>query len=69
MDIAQSDKPILSVFSKKYATDQYGGYLGLSVIVYRVLSGRDLPPVSDVDIIRTGGSHGSAISLDDTGPA
>ncbi len=38
------DKPILSVFSKKYATDQYGGYLGLSVFVYRVLSGGDYRP-------------------------
>ncbi len=44
MDIARSDKPILSVFSKKYATDQYGGYLGLSVFVYRVLSGGDYRP-------------------------
>ncbi len=38
IEIAQSDKSILSVFSKQYATDQYGGYLGLSVIVYRLFS-------------------------------
>ncbi len=44
LDIARSDKPISSVFSKKYATDQYGGYLGLSVFVYRVLSGGDYRP-------------------------
>ncbi len=44
MDIARSDEPILSVFSKKYTTDQYGGYLGLSVFTYRVLSGGDYRP-------------------------
>jgi hypothetical protein len=38
IEIAQSHKPIWTVFSKQYATDQYGGYLGLSVIVYRLLS-------------------------------
>lgn len=36
--LAASDKPISSVFTKKYATDQYGGYLGLSIFVYRYLS-------------------------------
>jgi hypothetical protein len=36
--LAQSDKPILSVFTKKDATDQYGGYLALSIFVYRYLS-------------------------------
>lgn len=44
MDLARSDNPILTVFTKKYATDQYGGYLGLSVFVYRVLSGGDYRP-------------------------
>ena len=44
INIARSDKPILTVFSKKYATDQYGGYLGLSVIVYRLLSGNIFRP-------------------------
>lgn len=38
IEIAQSGKSMLTVFSRKYATDQYGGYLGLSVIVYRLLS-------------------------------
>ena len=41
MDLARSEKPIYSVFTEKYATDQYGGYLGLSIFVYRVLSGGD----------------------------
>lgn len=37
--LAGSDKPILTAFTKKYATDQYGGYLALSMLVYRYLSG------------------------------
>jgi hypothetical protein len=44
MDITSSNKPIISVFSKQYATDQYGGYLGLSVFTYRVLSNGDFRP-------------------------
>lgn len=42
--VAQSDKPLISVFSKQYSTDQYGGYLGLSVLVYRYISNGELRP-------------------------
>jgi uncharacterized membrane protein YqgA involved in biofilm formation len=37
-NLAASDKPISTVFTKGYATDQYGGYLALSIFVYRYLS-------------------------------
>ena len=36
--LAQSDTPILTVFTKGYSSDQYGGYLALSIVVYRYLS-------------------------------
>ena len=38
-ELARSDKPILSAITKKYATDQYGGYMALSMFVYRYASG------------------------------
>ncbi|MBA4420007.1 MAG: hypothetical protein C0391_02555 [Anaerolinea sp.] len=44
VNIARSDKPIYSVFTKQYATDQYGGYLGLSILTYRELSGGEHRP-------------------------
>ena len=37
-DLAKSDAPILSAFSKEENTDQYGGLLALSAGVYRYLS-------------------------------
>ncbi len=37
-DLAQSDAPLLSAFSKSENTDQYGGLLTLSAGVYRYLS-------------------------------
>jgi hypothetical protein len=37
-DLAQSEAPLLSAFSKKQHTDQYGGLLALSAGVYRLLS-------------------------------
>jgi len=37
-DLAQSDELILTAFSKKYHTDQYGGLLALSAGAYRYLS-------------------------------
>ncbi len=37
-NLAISDKPVLSAFTKRYATDQYGGYMALSMLVYRYLS-------------------------------
>ena len=37
-DLAQSDEVILTAFSKKYYTDQYGGLLALSAGTYRTLS-------------------------------
>lgn len=43
-NLAHSEKPILTAFTKKYTTDQYGGYLALSMFVYRYLSpGADRP--------------------------
>lgn len=36
--LAQSERPILAAFSKAYSTDQYGGLLALSALVYRYLS-------------------------------
>ena len=36
--IAASEQPITTVFTKGYASDQYGGYLGLSIFVYRYLT-------------------------------
>lgn len=44
MEISRTDKPISTVFSKKYATDQYGGFLGLSVFIYRIVSAGDYRP-------------------------
>lgn len=37
-NLATSEKPIISAFTKRYASDQYGGYLALSMLVYRFLS-------------------------------
>ncbi len=36
--LAESDQPLISAFSKDYSTDQYGGLLAFSAGVYRVLS-------------------------------
>lgn len=38
-EISQSKKPILNALTKKFATDQYGGYMALSLFVYRYASG------------------------------
>ncbi|HZU86332.1 MAG TPA: hypothetical protein VFF78_02540, partial [Anaerolineaceae bacterium] len=38
-ELSQTRKPILSAITKKYATDQYGGYMALSMFVYRYASG------------------------------
>ena len=37
-ELAQSGQPLLSAFTEDFATDQYGGLLGLSALVYRGLS-------------------------------
>jgi hypothetical protein len=37
-DLAQSGKPIWASFREEFATDQYGGLLALSALVYRSLS-------------------------------
>ncbi|HSO12560.1 MAG TPA: hypothetical protein VLT51_09310 [Anaerolineales bacterium] len=37
-NLANSDRPILDAFSKKFASDQYGGLLAFSAFVYRYLS-------------------------------
>jgi hypothetical protein len=37
-ELASSERPILDAFSSKYASDQYGGLLALSALVYRYLS-------------------------------
>jgi len=37
-DLANSDRPILDAFSRKFAYDQYGGLLAFSALVYRYLS-------------------------------
>jgi hypothetical protein len=36
--LASSDRPILDAFSKKFASDQYGGLLAFAAFVYRYLS-------------------------------
>jgi hypothetical protein len=36
--LANGDRPILEAFSRKYASDQYGGLLAFSAFVYRYLS-------------------------------
>jgi 4-amino-4-deoxy-L-arabinose transferase-like glycosyltransferase len=35
-ELAQSDRPLLDAFSEKYESDQYGGLLALSALIYRV---------------------------------
>lgn len=37
-NLAGSDRPILDAFSKKFASDQYGGLLAFSALAYRYLS-------------------------------
>jgi hypothetical protein len=37
-ELASSERPILEAFSSKYSSDQYGGLLALSALVYRYLS-------------------------------
>lgn len=37
-ELAQSGQPLLSAFTEDFATDQYGGLLALSAVVYRGLS-------------------------------
>ena len=36
--LASSDRPILDAFSKKFASDQYGGLLAFAAFIYRFLS-------------------------------
>lgn len=36
--LARADQPLWRAFDKSYATDQYGGLLGLSALVYRFLT-------------------------------
>jgi len=36
--LATSDAPIIEAFSKKYASDQYGGLLAFNALIYRYLS-------------------------------
>lgn len=36
-ELAQSDRPLTDAFSGKYESDQYGGLLALSALVYRVI--------------------------------
>lgn len=36
--LARADQPLWRAFDKSYATDQYGGLLGLSALVYRYLT-------------------------------
>lgn len=36
--LAQSDAPLMTAFSDAYPADQYGGFLALSALVYRILS-------------------------------
>jgi hypothetical protein len=37
-ELASSDKPLWGAFDKSYYTDQYGGLLALSALIYRTLS-------------------------------
>jgi len=37
-ELARSEQPILDAFSREFYTDQYGGLLGLSALLYRYLS-------------------------------
>ncbi len=37
-ELASSDKPLSAAFSGEYESDQYGGLLGLSAFLYRVIS-------------------------------
>jgi hypothetical protein len=37
-DLARSNQPIWNAFNKKFYTDQYGGLLALSALIYRYLS-------------------------------
>jgi hypothetical protein len=37
-ELASSERPILDAFNSKYASDQYGGLLALSALLYRYLS-------------------------------
>lgn len=37
-ELARSDHPLVDAFNKKFYTDQYGGLLALSALVYRYLS-------------------------------
>jgi len=43
-EVAQSGNPLYTVFTKQYSTDQYGGYLGLSVLTYRYLADGERTP-------------------------
>ena len=36
--LATSEDPIVDAFSKKYASDQYGGLLAFNALLYRYLS-------------------------------
>jgi len=60
LDIARSNAPLFSVFNRQYFSDQYGGYLGLSALVYRVLAGGEHLPLLMLILSAFSGSAGVA---------
>lgn len=60
LDIARSDAPLTTVFNRQYFSDQYGGYLGLSALVYRVLAGGEHLPLLMLILAGFAGSAGVA---------
>jgi hypothetical protein len=60
LELAQSDAPLTSVFNRQYFTDQYGGYLGLSALVYRGLAGGEHQPLLMLILAAFAGSAGAA---------
>ena len=64
MDIALSNKPILSVFSKQYATDQYGGYPGFECLHLSRPFKRRLQAAPDAHLLRAGICDWGALSVE-----
>ena len=57
-DLAQSSKPLINAFNGKFSTDQYGGLLWISALIYRYLSFGTHQPLLIVFLAALVGSSG-----------
>lgn len=62
-ELAKSDRPLTEAFSDKYASDQYGGLLALSALVYRVIPSDAHQPLWVVTLAALAGGLGVVFAV------